>query len=330
MPPGVRDMVRDFKDQTLMNPRLKNTVGHILLSFSAQDADRLSDLRMTLIAREYMDRMGIRDTQFLIVRHTDQPHPHCHIVYNRIANDGRTLSDRNSKIRNGKVCKELTAKYGLYYPKGKEHVRREPDKTKYRIYDAIRGCLPGCPSWSELEGRLQAQGVAMRFKVCGGTGRRQGVVFSANGYTFPGSKVDRAFGFGQLDRHFLQAQCVATSAAPQGPSAQAAGRLSVAVKDYRAAFEGLYGVPDACGAWADTASLEGLGVRGGLTLPPRGHAGAIAPEQMQRRAGESPEEYIARIAVLILRATQAMLNEWEERNRRIRAQQATKRRFKMH
>ena len=28
-PPGVQDMVRDFKDQTLLNPRIKNAVGHI-------------------------------------------------------------------------------------------------------------------------------------------------------------------------------------------------------------------------------------------------------------------------------------------------------------
>ena len=55
----------------------------------------------------------------------DQAHPHCHIVYNRVGNDGQTISDKNIKIRNGKVCKELTAKYGLYYPKGKEQVRRE-------------------------------------------------------------------------------------------------------------------------------------------------------------------------------------------------------------
>ncbi|MFR0763635.1 MAG: hypothetical protein ACLSHL_06215 [Alistipes communis] len=27
-------MVQDFKDQTMLNPRLKNTVGHISLSFS--------------------------------------------------------------------------------------------------------------------------------------------------------------------------------------------------------------------------------------------------------------------------------------------------------
>ena len=123
-PPNVQDMVRDFKDQTLLNPRIKNAVGHISLSFSPKDADRLTDPVMAQIAREYMERMGIRNTQFLIVRHTDQAHPHCHIVYNRVGNDGQTISDKNIKIRNSKVCKELTAKYGLYYPRGKEQVRR--------------------------------------------------------------------------------------------------------------------------------------------------------------------------------------------------------------
>lgn len=46
-PPDVRDMVRDLKDQTLLNPRLKNAVGHISLSFSPKDADKLTDAKMT-------------------------------------------------------------------------------------------------------------------------------------------------------------------------------------------------------------------------------------------------------------------------------------------
>ncbi len=29
MPPEVKNMVQDFKDQIFLNPRLKNTVGHI-------------------------------------------------------------------------------------------------------------------------------------------------------------------------------------------------------------------------------------------------------------------------------------------------------------
>ena len=241
-PPGVSDMVRDFKDQTLLNPRIKNAVGHISLSFSPRDADKLTDPLMTQIAREYMEHMGIRDTQVLLVRHTDQAHPHCHIVYNRIGNDGQTISDKNIKIRNGKVCKELTAKYGLYYPKGKEQVRRErlrePDKTKYAIYDAVRDCLPGCKSWGDLGARLQKQGITTKFKYCGNTDRRQGVLFGMNGYTFSGSKIDRAFSFFKLDRHFSQAQRIVTPVAQPRHSAQAVGNLSAAVSHYRSRSPG--------------------------------------------------------------------------------------------
>ena len=67
MPPEVKDMVQDFKDQTLLNPRLKNNVGHISLSFSPKDAPRMTDALMTQIAKEYMQKMGITDTQYLLV-----------------------------------------------------------------------------------------------------------------------------------------------------------------------------------------------------------------------------------------------------------------------
>ena len=66
-PPDVADMTRDFKDQTLLNMRVKNTVGHISLSFSEQDKAQLTDKAMTEIAKEYMQKMGIENTQYLIV-----------------------------------------------------------------------------------------------------------------------------------------------------------------------------------------------------------------------------------------------------------------------
>lgn len=162
-PPGVREMVEDFEDQARLNPRLQQNVGHISLSFSPEDAPKLTDERMTQIAKEYMQRMGIVDTQFLLVRHLDQPHPHCHLVYNRVGDHGQTISDRNIKLRNAKVCRELTERFGLHLAPGKEAVRRErlrePDRTRYEIYDAIKECLPKCRNWNELEGRLKEQGI---------------------------------------------------------------------------------------------------------------------------------------------------------------------------
>lgn len=35
---------------------------------------------MTEIAVKYLERMEITDTQFVIVRHNDREHPHCHII----------------------------------------------------------------------------------------------------------------------------------------------------------------------------------------------------------------------------------------------------------
>ena len=123
----------------------------------------MTDALMTQIAKEYKQKMGITDTQYLLVRHLDQPHPHCHLVYNRVGNNGQTISDKNIKIRNAKVCRELTEKYGLYLAPGKDDVRRErlrePDKTRYEIYDAIkRLSAPMRRSWNGLERQLERTG----------------------------------------------------------------------------------------------------------------------------------------------------------------------------
>ena len=139
-----------FDAQSKMNPKVTKPVGHISLAFHKEDEHRLTDRAMAGIALEYLKEMGITDTQVLIVRHFDKEHPHVHIAFNRIANDGRTISDRNERIRSARICKELTKKYNLYFASGKERVKqhrlKEPDKTKYAIYDAVRDCLPDCKS----------------------------------------------------------------------------------------------------------------------------------------------------------------------------------------
>jgi hypothetical protein len=98
----------------------------------------------------------------------------------------------------------------LHLAPGKESVRRErlrePDKTKYEIYDAIKTSLPNCGNWNDLKLRLKEQGVDMRYKYCGSTNQKQGVLFSKNGFEFSGSKIDRQFSYSKLNRHFAQVQ----------------------------------------------------------------------------------------------------------------------------
>ena len=317
-PPGVREMVEDFEDQARLNPRLQQNVGHISLSFSPKDAPKLTDERMTQIAREYMQKMGITDTQYLLVRHLDQPHPHCHLVYNRVGNHGQTISDRNIKLRNAKVCRVLTERFGLHLAPGKEAVRRErlrePDRTRYEIYDAIKECLPKCRNWNELEGKLKEQGIGVRYKYCGNTDRKQGVLFSKNGFEFSGSKIDRAFSFTKLDNRFNHIQQQTQH------RATLFGNLSAAAGNYRSAFAGLFGGMGG-GSTREEPSSVNLEKAGGIPLLPTGSPVGVSAEQLQRKPGESPEEHIARITALLNAAAEAMAIAAMEHRRRLEEQE---------
>ena len=200
------EMAEQFELQTLLNDKVKNTVGHISLSFSPEDGDRLQndDRLMVKIAYEYMEQMGIRDTQFIIARHTDRNHPHCHIVFNRVDNNGKTISDKNDRYRNEKVCKALTEKYGLYMADGKEHVNTERlrphDKAKYDIYEALKQELPKATSWEQLREALHKQGIMTEFKYSRTGGRVEGVKFIKGKHVFSGSKIDRKFSFANIEK----------------------------------------------------------------------------------------------------------------------------------
>ena len=192
-----------FEAQSKMNPKVMKPVGHISLAFHKEDEHRLTDRTMAGIALEYLKKMGITDTQILIVRHFDKEHPHVHIAFNRIANGGRTISDRNERIRSTRICKELTRKYGLYFADGKEQVKRhrlkEPDKTKYELHSILKMEVARCGNWNMLITNLKEQGVEVRFKYKGKSDDIQGVIFSKNGYPFSGSKIDRRFSYSKID-----------------------------------------------------------------------------------------------------------------------------------
>ena len=172
---------------------------------------------------QYMREMKITDTQYIIVRHQDREHPHVHIVFNRIDNNGKTISDRNDMYRNEQVCKKLKTKHGLYFAKGKEHVKqhrlREPDKSKYEIYNAVKDEIGKSRNWQQLQTRLAEKGIGIHFKYRGQAGEVQGISFSKGEYTFKGSEIDRSFSFSKLDKCFGDAGLNTTGSNRQTVSA---------------------------------------------------------------------------------------------------------------
>ena len=199
---NLETIAMSFNAQSRMNDKVTKPVGHIALSFSKEDELRLTNRIMAGIALEYMERMGIKNTQFFIAQHFDKEHPHVHIAFNRIDNNGNTISDRHERLRSTRICKELTLKYGLHMAGGKDNVKRnrlkEPDRTKYALYDIIKMEVGRCGNWNVLVANLKRQGVEVHFKHKGQTDEIQGVVFTKNGYHFNGSKVDKRFSYSKI------------------------------------------------------------------------------------------------------------------------------------
>lgn len=205
---GVRtntlpNIIACLNDQALQNSKVKNVVGHTALSFSEKDKHKLNDERMVGIAHEYMEKMGIKNTQYIIVRHFDRDHPHIHIVYNRVDNDGHTISDSNDQIRSAAICKQITLQYGLYMPKGKEKIKSNRlhgmDKEKFQLYTSILDSLHNCNNWDSFQRKLERRGITISFRR-NENGNVHGICFTIDGHTYSGSKIDRSFGYNQLTK----------------------------------------------------------------------------------------------------------------------------------
>lgn len=204
----TKDMIRSFAMQRSGRKEIKQPVGHIPISFAPEDKERMTNDFMIQLAKEYMLEMGIKNTQYIIVRHHNTDNEHLHIVYNHIDNNLKLISVNNDYKRNIKTCKKLKDKYSLTYGKGKDRVKREklndPEKVKYYIYDGIKAVLPDCKNPANLHFALQKFGIELEYKFKRGTNQIEGVSFRYNDIAFKGSQIDRKFSYGNLQKSFKE------------------------------------------------------------------------------------------------------------------------------
>ena len=201
---SVGNIADSFEYQRGLNPKCSKPVGHIALSFKPEDKEKLTDEMMAKIAREYMELMGIRDTQFILVRHQNTANPHCHLVYNRVDNNGKTISDRMERRRSEKVVKQLKDKYGLTYSDGKGQTRTErlhyTERTKFEIQNAVKAALKDSKDWRDFIRKLQQRGVEVEFKKRRGNDDViDGITFIKDGVRFKGSQIGRQFSYAKLN-----------------------------------------------------------------------------------------------------------------------------------
>src|SRR5579872_6343134 len=141
-------MAEDFLSQQQMRPGKEKAGAHFILSFPPDE--KPSDELLRTIAREYLVRLGVTNTQVAIFKHTDRAHLHLHILANMVDNDGKAISDSWIGLRGKKIAQQLTDEYKLIPAIEKNpklaHLEalNEEEATRYQIYQAISECLTRC------------------------------------------------------------------------------------------------------------------------------------------------------------------------------------------
>ena len=141
------------------------------------------------------------------IRHHNTDNPHCHIVYNRINNEGKLLSDRNDYRRNEQVTKALKSRYGLTYGTDKSNTNtrklRNAERAKYEIHNAVNDALEVADSWQKFKNELAKRGILLEFVYKDKERSKvQGIRFCKDGYSFKGTQISRNYSFDKLNARF--------------------------------------------------------------------------------------------------------------------------------
>lgn len=212
-----KQMTQDMERPMLSRSEIKEPCGHISLGFSPKDSDRLTDDYMLKIAEEYMEKMGITDTPYIIVRHTDKPHPHCHIMFSRVDYDGKIIKSATNRYRNKAVCLDLTRRHNLTM--GTDSLSLDPEKlrgserSKVEIRQIANEVLsnPAVLNVATFIERMKDRGVkveVLRDKTP--EQKMKTLIYRKGNHSFVASKIGKRFTpnnvVKELNRHASQAE----------------------------------------------------------------------------------------------------------------------------
>lgn len=195
-------MAADFERQQQLRPGKEVACFHSIVSF--HPSEKPSDELMKIIVQEYLQQLGIVNTQYAVCKHTDKAHLHLHVVANMVNNDGKAISDSWIGLRGKKIAQELTLRHELVpaHEKNLSLTHTEAmnglEATKYKIFQIITEQLPQARSIEGLELILRKHGVDTLYKFKSQTREVQGISFKLGEYNFKGSSIDRKFSFGNL------------------------------------------------------------------------------------------------------------------------------------
>lgn len=209
---------QDFKRYMPENVRTRNKVIHI--SLNPHPDDRLTDMEMEQLAREYLEKLGYGDQPYLIFKHEDINRHHLHIVSVNVDEHGRRLNKDFIHRRSKRITTELEKKYGLYPADRRQHRHDNPLRkvdvsqgdVKRQVANTVKAVMAAYKfrTMGEYRALLSLYNVTVE-EARGMAGGREyhGLVYSATDNAgnkvsnpFKASRIGKSVGYEAVRRRF--------------------------------------------------------------------------------------------------------------------------------
>jgi len=206
---NMGSILKELAMMRAMNPRLKRNTYHASLNFAL--GEKISNQKMQIIADEYMKRMGFDNNLYIIFRHHDSKHPHCHILATRNKFDGTVVSDSNNYKRSEQIVRELEKKYHLQIVKSsKQSKLKAPNRNELEMIERtgrpskklmlqiqVKEALKQSATMSDFIKNLERQNINVLFNQAS-TGKVSGITYQIPGFKIRGQALGNQFKFGSI------------------------------------------------------------------------------------------------------------------------------------
>ena len=181
--------------------RVKNPVLHVSLSLEPPAVGNEEQWQKATEA--FLNEMGfdIKQTQYFVIRHTDRPHDHIHIVANRVQMNNVVVSDFQHKRRTLQATREAEKAAGFPAFSSKKERYVQIDNVRHLIDNAIK--IGG--GYDKFKIELARVGVEVLENRSITTGRLAGISYKTEHKSFKGSALGKDYGLSGIQKR-LDAQ----------------------------------------------------------------------------------------------------------------------------
>ncbi|AHB50243.1 hypothetical protein W911_12065 [Hyphomicrobium nitrativorans NL23] len=144
-----------------LSARTRKAAYHLMIAWHANE--RPTPEAMQDVARQTLQLTGLAEHQALVMGHGDKPHPHLHILLNRVHPDtGRAWKTSQDFARLDRIMRELADAHGFAFvpahtfnPDVTDTLPQLPDSPA--TYAGKRGAPTLRPQWSKAQARVMGE-----------------------------------------------------------------------------------------------------------------------------------------------------------------------------